>query len=113
MSGLADAPRSTLSPRALWTRRDLVDALATTVQVRVCLRVELVSMRERVRCGGKMVEVVQFPLVRPRACEHFGVVGLSRVRSAQAWTWLVVHLMSGHAVVLWTQRRCALDLEQK
>ena len=58
------------------------------------------------------MEVVQFPLGRPLACEHFGVIGLSRGRSAQAWTWLVVCLVSGR-MVLWTRRRCALDVEQE
>ena len=33
--------------------------------------------------------------------------------SAHAWTWLVVHLVSGHVVALWTRRRCTLNVEQE
>ena len=56
-----------------------------------------------------MVDGVQFPLGRPRGCEHFGStlvwLDFSQGGSAHAWTMdvgLVVHLVSGHVVVLWT-----------
>ena len=52
-----------------------------------------------------MVDGVQFPLGRPRGCEHFGStlvwLDFSQGGSAHAWTMdvgLVVHLVSGRTM---------------